>query len=116
MNYVSEDFQKIEEPVDPSILYSSMIYNISSQEILMRNSNLYQLPNDIELKNLIKGINHLLNFKFKKKKIDQTKILLKCILGKTENLSLDKKKDCHLPFLSTDLFSTFVRYLMLRSE
>eukprot|EP01080_Neovahlkampfia_damariscottae_P003936 gene3936-7146_t len=115
MIYVSEDFQKIEDPTDPSILYTSFIFNISSQEILMRNINLYELPNDIELKNLMKGINHILNFKFQKKKYEQTITLLNCILGNTDSLSFDLKTG-YFPFLSTDLFSTFVRLLILKPE
>jgi hypothetical protein len=115
MTYVSDDFQSIEEPTNPSILYSCVSYSIASQEILMRNSDLFELPNNEELKNLISGVNHILNFKFQNKKSLHLSMLLKCILGKTNDLSMEKEKGI-LPFLSTDLFSTFVRLLLLRTE
>lgn len=101
----------------PDFIYSMISYNIASQELVMRDSTLVELPNTRELKYMIRLIHELLetdNYKIIRNQHLST--LLRSLLGNQNSSILSSDSNGILPFLSCDLFSMFVRFCLTRPE
>lgn len=103
--------------LDPTLIYSMISFNISSQEIVMRDSTLVELPNTRELKYLIRLIHELLETdQYKIYRNHHLTILLRTLLGNQNSKELSYDSSSILPFLSCDLFTIFIKICLTRPE